>query len=92
MPAGELAPESVVACELDGRCSASCAALVYPPGGVDGALGSVAELARTPVPCMLEVAPRYDSEPIDDEDWPPLLKKRTASMPSANAPPANSIG
>jgi len=25
-------------------------------------------------------------------DWPPLRKNRTASIPSANAPPANAIG
>jgi hypothetical protein len=72
---------------------------VYPPGGVDGERGVVPVSAcliigRVPGIWRLDEAP-YEADPDDGEypwGWLLLRRNRTASMPSANAPPAKAIG
>jgi hypothetical protein len=85
-----------VGCELGARFRMSWAAPVKVRGGVDVEPGVVPAAVRPAIGGVLVEGASYAGEvgpeAIDRWDWLPLLKKRTASIPSANAPPAKTIG
>jgi hypothetical protein len=70
---------------------------VYPPGGIDGERGIVPGPACPIIGRVLGIwRLREVPEPADGSEYPwgwlLLRRNRTASMPSANAPPAKAIG
>jgi hypothetical protein len=92
-------PEGVVGCRVGVPLGAVWPA-VYPPGGIDGERGVVPGLVCPVIGRVLGIwrlnEVPYDVEPADDGEYPwgwlLLRRNRTASMPSANAPPAKAIG
>jgi hypothetical protein len=96
MPEAEPLPEGEAVKADVARSKVACADAVYLPAGTDADPGVVPDPVLPAIGGLLTAVLPYDVEVGANVDCPwgslLLLRNRTASMPSANAPPAKAIG